>query len=174
MKKLLALALVLTLVLASFPALAVSRDFSSVKINEIMASNGQSLKDSKDESPDWVELVNVSDEDIDLEGLCLSDGKKTLDKFVFPAGVTLPANGYMIVFASGEEKVETLEDGRVEIHVAFKLSAAGEKVVLSYQDVILDMVRFEEQQKDVSFALMADGAWAFCDAPTPGAANVAE
>jgi hypothetical protein len=172
MKKMLALALAALLVMSCVPALAVSRDFSSVRVTEVMASNGESLKDSAGESPDWIELKNISAEDIDLEGLCLSDGKKNLKKFVFPANVTLPAGGYMVIFASDEEKIITLEDGTVEIHVAFKLSAAGEKVVLSYQDVILDMVRFDQQQKDVSFGRKADDTWAFCSEPTPGADNL--
>lgn len=171
MKKVTAILLALLLIASALPAFALSRNFSAVKINEFMASNGVTLKDSLGETPDWVELHNISEEDIDLEGLCLSDGKKTLDKFVFPAGVTLPANGYMIIFCSDTEKVETLADGTVEIHTAFKLSAAGEKVVLSYQGVILDTVRFDQQQKDVSYALKEDGTWAFCDTPTPGAAN---
>lgn len=171
MKKMTALALALLMALSCVPALAASRDFTAIRINEFMASNGDTIEASDGQDYDWIELFNTSEEDIDLEGLCLSDGKKTLDKFVFPAGAVLPANGYLVIFAAGEEKVNTLDDGKMEFMTAFKLSAAGEKVVISYQDVILDIVRFDQQQKDISYARKDDGTWAFTKTPTPGAAN---
>ncbi len=174
MKKTLSVLLAVLLVLSASGALAVSREFGSVKINEFMASNGDTLEDSFGEDPDWIELYNDSDEDIDLEGLCLSDGKRTLDKFVFPAGAVLPARGYLVVFASGRDTTVTTDEGKTEYHTRFKLSASGEKVVVSYQDVILDMVKFEQQEKDVSYARQEDGSWDFCHTPTPGAANVFE
>ena len=171
MKKTLALLLCALMLLSSVSALAVTRDFGMIKVTEIMASNGDTIRDSKGKSCDWFEIHNTSDDDIDLSGLNLSDGKKNLQKFTMPEGVILPKGAYMIIFCTDYEKVETLEDGTVEIHLPFKLSASGEKVVISYQDVILDNVRFDQQQKDVSYALKDDGTWAYCDTPTPGAEN---
>ncbi len=166
MRKLWIALLVCCLVAGS--ALAESKNFVAVRINEFMASNGETLEDENGNSPDWIELYNSSDEDINLEGLCLSDGKKTLDKFVFPA-VTIPAHGYLIIFCSGEDRVT-----ETEIHTAFKLSADGERVVLSYQGVILDIVSFDMQTKDISMARDVDGRWEFTSHPTPGAENVIE
>ena len=170
-KTIAALLSALLICLFCLPASALSRDFASVRINEIMASNGDTIQDSLGESPDWIELKNVSDDDIDLSGLCLSDGKKNLAKFVFPEGVVLPKGGFLVVFCSDEESVRTLDGGAVEIHTAFKLSADGEKAVLSHQNAILDIVRFDLQTKDVSWALKDDGTWAFSNIPTPGAEN---
>ena len=171
MKKLISAVLCAVLLLSSVSALAVTRDFGMVKINEVMASNGETIDDSKGKSCDWIELWNASDDDIDLSGLNLSDGKKNLAKFTFPEGIILAKGAYMIIFCSDYEQVETLDGGNVEIHAPFKLSADGEKVVISYQDVILDIVRFDQQTKDVSYALKDDGTWAYCDTPTPGAEN---
>ena len=171
MKKIISLVLCLTLVLSAVSALALTRDFGMIKITELMASNGDTLDDSKGKSCDWIELHNTSEDDIDMSGLNLSDGKKNLAKFVFPEGVVLAKGAYMVIFCSDYEEVATLDDGTVEIHVPFKLSAAGEKVVISYQDVILDIVTFDQQQRDVSYALKNDGTWAFCDTPPPGAEN---
>ena len=171
MKKIISLVLCLTLVLSAVSALALTRDFGMIKITELMASNGDTLDDSKGKSCDWIELHNTSEDDIDMSGLNLSDGKKNLQKFTFPEGVKLAKGAYMIIFCTDYEKVETLADGTLEVHVPFKLSAAGEKVVVSYQDVILDIVKYDQQQKDVSYALKEDGSWAFCDTPTPGAEN---
>lgn len=174
MKKLFSLALCTILLLSAAMAAAETRDFDQVKITEIMASNGDTIRDSKGKSCDWFELYNASEDDIDLSGLNLSDGKKNLQKFTFPEGVRIAKGAYMIIYCSDYEKVETLQDGSVEIHVPFKLSADGEKVVVSFQDVVLDIVRFDQQTKDVSYALKADGTWAFCDTPTPGAENAFE
>ena len=174
MKKLVCLALCALMLFCAAAATAETRDFDQVKITEIMASNGDTIRDSKGKSCDWFELWNASDDDIDLSGLNLSDGKKNLKKFTFPEGVKIAKGAYMVIFCSDYEKVETLPDGTVEIHVPFKLSADGEKVVVSFQDVVLDIVRYDRQTKDVSYALKADGTWAFCDTPTPGAANVFE
>ena len=171
MKKTITVLLTIALLLSSVSALAVTRDFGMIKITEVMASNGETLDDSYGKSCDWIELKNTSDDDIDMSGLNMSDGKKNLAKFTCPEGVVLAKGAYMVVFCADYEKVETLSDGTVEIHVPFKLSADGEKVVLSYQDVILDIVRFDKQTKDVSYALKDDGTWAYCDTPTPGADN---
>ena len=52
-----------------------------------------------------------------------------------------------------------------------KYTPEGEKAVLSHQNAILDIVRFDLQTKDVSWALKDDGTWAFSNIPTPGAEN---
>ncbi len=166
MKKLLAALLALCLVLPLAAAEDVSTDLTAIRINEFMASNSETLKDSLGNTPDWIELYNTSDRPVNLKGLCLSDGKKNLEKFVFPDRI-VPAHGYLVVFC-GEEELVTEE----EIHVAFKLSADGEKVVLSFGGEILDMVSFDAQEKDVSSARVDGKNWAFCKTPTPGAENV--
>lgn len=145
---------------------APSTNLRAIRINEFMASNGGTLRDASGDSADWIELYNESDDPVDLEGLCLSDGKKTLDKFVFPHWV-IPAHGYLVIFASGVEEV-----GEDEIHVGFKLSADGERVVLSFGGEILDIVSFDAQVKDVSMARYDERIWRFTSLPTPGAENL--
>ena len=168
MKKVLASLLLLCMLLpiALADGNAVSTDLTAIRINEFMASNGETLEDQYGDFSDWIELYNTSDQDVNLKGLCLSDSKKNLEKFVFPE-IIIPAHGYLVVFASGEEDLS--ED---EIHMAFKLSADGEKVVLSFGGEILDSVSFDAQEKDVSYARVDEKNWAFCHTPTPGAENV--
>lgn len=142
-------------------------DFTCIRISEVMASNSSRILSASDgSSPDWIEIFNSSDQDINLNGLCLSDSKKKLEKYVF-SDVILPAGEYMIIFCSGEEN-----HGEHEICVGFKLAAEGEKVVLSYEGVILDSVTFEAQLRDISLALDENGNWTQTVTPTPGAANV--
>ena len=169
MKKVLCLLVVLFLLIPCVCfAAGEDKNFTVIRINEFMASNGKSvLVDKNGVSADWIELYNPSDNDIDLEGLCLSDGKKSLEKFIFPK-VILPAHGYIIVFCSGEEDLSA-----EELHTAFKLNAdEGEKVVISYEGVILDIVEFGPQEKNISMALDGDGKWQKTSSPTPGSGNV--
>jgi len=165
MKKCLSALLALCLILSCVPALAAGSNLTAIRINEFMASNGDTLEDQEGDSPDWIELYNTSDEDVNLNGLCISDGKKTLDKYTF-GDVTIPAHGYLVVFASGKES------STAEIHLPFKLSAGGEKVVLSFQGVILDIVSYDEQEKDVSMSRVDERNWTFTSTPTPGQENV--
>ena len=168
MKKFLSILLLVCLTAPFFSAQAASTNLAAIRINEFMASNGDTIEDKNGEDSDWIELYNTSDEDVNLQGLCLSDGKKNLEKFVFPAYI-IPAHGYLIIFASGVEDVT-----EEEIHVGFKLSASGEKVVLSYQGVILDSISFDQQEKDVSMARVDERNWRYTSLPTPGAENAFE
>lgn len=168
MKKLLSLVLLFTLLLPVVASQAASSNLAAIRINEFMASNGDTIEDQYGEDSDWIELYNTSEEDVNLKGLCLSDGKKNLEKFVFPDYV-MPAGSYLLIFASGKEEV-----GETEIHVPFKLSASGEKVVLSYQGVILDSISFDQQEKDVSMARVDERNWRYTALPTPGAENAFE
>lgn len=169
MKKILCAMLVMMFVLSCVPAFAEGgRDLTKIRINEFMASNGKKiLLDKKGESSDWIELYNDSDVEVDLQGLCLSDGKKQLEKFVFPQ-VIIPAHGFIIVFCSGEEDLST-----DELHAAFKLNASeGEKVVISYEGVILDLYEYAAQTKNISMARDIEGNWQYTSTPTPGYENV--
>jgi hypothetical protein len=143
---------------------------SPVILNEVMASNVATLADPQGEFDDWIELRNLTDQDVDLTGRHLSDEPGNPRKWPFPPGSILPANGYLLVWAD--------EDGSATpgLHASFKLAGAGEQLFLTDTDAnhnaILDQVTFGEMYPDVSFArsgLDAD-VWILGPA-TPGAAN---
>ena len=140
---------------------------ADLRITEVMASNATGLPDESGAFPDWVELFNAGSEDVDLEGFTLTDEADWIDQWTFGAGVTIPAGGYVVVFADGDE-----EDG--PLHASFKLSGLGEYVGVygrvSDGSPYLDYVDFPAQTPDVSWAIV-DDVWAFDDTPTPGAAN---
>lgn len=143
---------------------------SPVVINEVMAANGSTLADPQGEFDDWIELRNVTDGVVDLTGRYLSDEPNNPRKWAFPAGTTIPPNGYLIVWAD--------EDGLATpgLHASFKLSASGEDLFLTDTDArlnaILDQVSFGAQEVDRSYARSAADAdvWSV-GLPTPGTAN---
>ena len=91
---------------------------SPVVINEISAANSIYVNDyfKKD---DWVELYNTTDEDIDLEGMFLTDRSEKPEKYQITAQGTkastiIPAHGYKIIWCSKRET-------NSELHANFKL-----------------------------------------------------
>ncbi|HOA62324.1 MAG TPA: discoidin domain-containing protein, partial [Verrucomicrobiota bacterium] len=71
-----------------------------VRISEFMAENRLSLEDGRGEPSDWIELHNPNNQPCDLAGYGLSDDPATPMKWLFPS-VSIPAHGYLVVFASG-------------------------------------------------------------------------
>ncbi|MCI7570412.1 MAG: lamin tail domain-containing protein [Clostridiales bacterium] len=142
-------------------------------INEFMASNASTLRDSFGEYSDWIELYNATDAEIDLSGFCLSDDINSTQKFEFPEGVKIDAKGYLIVFCTG--RGEVTENG--EIHANFGLRKYKEDVVLTTpKGVIIDAYSYLDMQTDVSMARTPDGTGDFvaASAPTPGFPNNSE
>ncbi|MBC8235397.1 CotH kinase family protein [bacterium] len=145
-------------------------DSSPVVINELMAFNTQSLTDPQGENDDWIELYNVSDQEINLSGMYLSDNKDNLRKWAFPDNTIIPPKGYLIVWAD--------EDGKdqPELHANFKLSKNGEAVMLIDKDErgnkILDSMEFGKQEKDIAYGRFPDGTGNFKQLiMTPGERN---
>ena len=85
--------------------IALFADSNKVIITEFMAVNSNGIVDEDLEHSDWLELYNATDAPIDLAGWFLSDNAATLKEWQFPS-VTLPKGGYMVVFASGKNRID--------------------------------------------------------------------
>lgn len=138
----------------------------TVRINEFMAKNDASIVDEDGDYSDWIEFSNPTSENISLDGWTLSDSKEDLDKWKFP-NITLPAGGYMIVFASGKDRKKD------EYHSNFKLSAAGEYLALANSSglIITEFDPFYPAlESNISYGIY-DNNWIKFSTPTPGAMN---
>ncbi|MCC5842396.1 MAG: lamin tail domain-containing protein, partial [Opitutales bacterium] len=76
----------------------------TVRINEVMASNGTTLADDDGDFEDWIELYNYGTEPVDLSGWGLSDSYNNPFKWTFPVGTTIGAGDYLLVWASGKDR----------------------------------------------------------------------
>ena len=74
-------------------------------INEVMASNGTTLADEDGDFEDWIELYNDGTEPVDLSGWGLSDSYSNPFKWTFPEDTVLGAGEYLLVWASGKDRV---------------------------------------------------------------------
>ncbi len=146
-----------------------------VVINEILASNSATLADPDFAGfGDWIELYNMSDADADLSGFMITDNLSKPAKWSFPDGTTVPARGFLIVWADDED---TGPPAATALHTGFKLSGSGEQVGLfDASGAPVDTLTYGEQTTDVSYGRSPDGAdtWAFFSAPTPGAPNASD
>ncbi|MBI9017808.1 MAG: lamin tail domain-containing protein [Phycisphaerae bacterium] len=95
---------------------------NSIVINELLAH-------SHTNDPDWIELYNTTDQDINISGWFLSDSaidSTIILKYEFPINTIIPANGYFVL-VQDETFGNISADG---CHVPFAFSEAGETVYL--------------------------------------------
>ncbi len=120
-------------------------------INEIMADNGTTAADPAGDFDDWIELYNNTATTLTLDNVYLSDSYTSRLKWKFPDNTTIAPHGYLIVWADDDA-------AQPGLHSAFKLSATGEKVILSYaNEYVIDSVSFGIQTTDVSFQRCPNG-----------------
>ncbi len=164
-------------VVTTYPIVAFGANLQAtavpVVINEVLASNGHTLVDPQGEYDDWIELYNRGSTPVNLGGMYLTDDSTEPTRWQFPknasAQTTIPAHGYLLVWADGEV-------GDSGLHTAFKLSAGGESIALFDRDgvTLIDSVSFEAQRTDISYGRFPDGAdlWSPLTTPTPGIQNI--
>jgi spore coat protein CotH len=139
-----------------------------VVINEFMADN-DTLTAPVGLKADWVELHNTTASAVSLAGMYLSDNRNNPAKWQFPAGTTIPANGYLVVWA-----YDTTFAGA--LHASWALSGSGEHIRLSNADLsVADSLTFGQQAESRTMARFPNGTGAFQSTclPTLGAANTA-
>ena len=102
---------------------------SSVIINELQPRNGVTILDGDGDSEDWIELRNLTNADVDLTGWQIQDSTA---QWVLPAGTTIPANGFLLIWASdkGDPNDAGFPGPAGELHANFKLGGDADSVTL--------------------------------------------
>jgi hypothetical protein len=140
-----------------------------VVVNEVMASNRETLADPQGEYDDWIELYNTGGIAVEVGGCYLTDDLSLPTKWRIPTGTTIAAHGYLLIWADDQ----VAEAG---LHAGFRLNDEGEAVGLFAADGVtpIDSVTFGPQQADVSYGRIPDGGSELraIASPTPAAANV--
>ncbi len=143
----------------------------NVVINEWMADNKRLPNPIGGTFDDWFELYNAGASAVNLAGYFLTDNLADTDKWAIPAGTTIPAGGYLLVWADGKDTLDT-----APLHTAFSLSANGEAIGLFAPDSSeVDSVVFGAQAEDISqgnFPNGPTGGISFLSKATPAAANL--
>src|SRR5688572_22912536 len=124
---------------------------SQIRISEFLAQNDGLTRDQDGESPDWIELHNNSPVAVNLAGWRLTDAATNLARWTFPA-VSIPANGYLLVFASGKNRAVS----GAELHTNFQLEDSGGFLALiDAGGSIVHSHDYASQRANVSFGIAA-------------------
>ncbi len=138
---------------------------------------------------EWVELVNASDDAVDVSGYAVADREKDggapkLDEAaVFPEGSVLPARAYAVVKGGGVDAGHTCPDGGQSLCVIAEWgisNKSGETLFLvSPEKNVVSQVEYPPSAaaKGETWSRLPDGdpAAAFqIGVPTPGAPNQAK
>ena len=140
----------------------------NLTINEMMSKNNETIIDLDNETSDWIELYNGSNQTINLHNFGMSDDGDSLFKWVFP-DINIPANSTYLIFASGKNNITN-----TEIHTNFKIAALGEKLYLTNPEgVLLDVLPAKPLLEDESSDRLPDGSnnIVLLETPSPGNSN---
>ncbi len=137
-------------------------------ISEIMTSTNET--DVSSSSYDWVEIYNSASGTVDLSGVALSDDSNHPRKWQFPAGASIGAGEYKIVYLTGGN--EGMENGTY--CADFRLSKdGGYQLLLSAPDgSLIDRIPVGMQYANISYgrAYSQEGL-RYYTTPTPKKAN---
>jgi hypothetical protein len=141
---------------------SINSAHGSLMISEVFANSTGSG------SSDAIELHNAGTSAVDLSGHSVSDDSADPQKFVFPAGTSLSAGGYLILQADG---------GTGSDHLPFTLRDSGGGVYLygsaASGGALIDSVVYGCQPSNYSVGRIGGAltTWTLCT-PTLGAANI--
>ena len=157
--------IVLFVMIVNTPIIYKYRNYDKLIINEVMASNKNTLVDNNGKYIDYIEIYNGYDYDINMKGYYLSDDSLNLRKWVFP-DVNIKANDYLVIYADGMDKVD---DG--EIHTNFRLDSDGEVLTLSDNNVnVLSRLYYEKTINDTTYGYNGSD-YVYFYIGTPGSKN---
>lgn len=126
-----------------------------IRINEVSAVNSIYV-DEYYKKQDWIELYNTTDEDIDIEGMYLTDHEDTPLKWKITKGQSnastiVPANGFLVVWC---DKVES----KRLLHADFKLASEGGEVMITAADQSWsDVLRYPPHNGDQTVGRYPNG-----------------
>ena len=134
-------------------------------ISEAVSSNSGSLFDDEYGTPDWIELVNLSDKAINLAGYSIARIGDSGNAFTFSEAVIEPG-GTLVIYAC-----EKRADSKGQICTGFKLPKSGTTLELAAPSgSVIQTLLLPALQDGVSYGLTESGEYPPfipCPPPTP-------
>ena len=138
------------------PGVADAFFVRDIVINELLPHTDPPQEDA-------VEFRNLTTSSVSVAGWYLSDDNTVRKKYRFPAGTTIPPQGYLVVY----------QQQLTNAPVPFSLSSKGDDLYLSEADGTGEIVRYVDQylydasQNGVSFGRYPDGTGEFLTLAEP-------
>jgi len=142
------------------------KPLGALAISEVMPSNDRYYRQSDGNYYDWVELVNISQETIQLSDYRLSNDPDVPDRFVLPERTLAPGERVIVICSGAEELTGS------SIRAPFTLSREESWLYVSTETGFSDYLRIYDvpYQGSVGREEGQTGTRYFTD-PTPGARN---
>ena len=160
---------ILTVIVFSLVGCEAAELFSlsdEIIISEAVSSSSSSLIVKNLDSPDWIELYNATDEDIDISGFTIERTDVKGASYTFKSGI-IKANDYFVMLACDAESETDFEYPSV----GFKLPKEGAGLVLKdARGNVLTKLSLPSLDSDISYAYHG-GSYYYCLTATPGKEN---
>lgn len=148
--------------------------FPTLWLNEVQADNLNGITNSAGQRVPWLEIFNPGSNAVSLNGLYLANNYTNLLQWAFPAGASIGAGQFKVVFADGLTGLSTVN----EWHANFVLPSGSGSVALTRltnsQPQVLDYMDYQNVRLNDSYGSYPDGQsflrQEFFQA-TPGASN---
>lgn len=138
-------------------------------LNEVMARNTGAVLDAAGRVADWIELHNPAATPFDLSGMSVSVERPAPGQWVFPAGTSIAAEGYLVVWCDGTRPASTVWTPDLNLGRSLEGESGG-VYLFTRQGQLADFVEYGLQLPDRSIGRNA-GGWTLLAQPTAGAAN---
>lgn len=137
-----------------------------IYISEVVSSNSESLFDDEYGTPDWIELINLSDKPMNLSGYSIARVGDSGSVYYLPEVEVQPGETLMLYAC------EKRQDTKGQLCTGFKLPKSGTKLELAAPSgAVIQSLILPALQTDVSYGLTESGDYAFYTVPTPNAPN---
>lgn len=129
--------------------------YAPILLNELYIDPVSPETDANDE---WVEVYNPNAQTLDLGGYAVFTGTNFSYKYVFPAGTTIAANGFIAV-TSGATPLSLSNGG-------------GAAKIIGPDAQVFDTVTYSEASAGQAWAKNSAGVWVWTTTPSEEATNV--
>lgn len=143
-------------------------------LSEVQPENFTVRTDNAGDNDPWIEIYNAGASAMSLDGFHLASGYSNLTQWAFPAGSTIGAGEFMIVWADNEPA----ENAAGALHTNFRLAPTNGSVVLSRlvngAPQIVDYFNYAGVTPDHSYGAYPDGQSSYRQTfffATPGTTN---
>lgn len=124
-------------------------------INELLAENVGGERDEYNDTEDWIELYNTTNQVLDLSGMYLSNVYSNPLKWTVPANTFILPNGYITLWADDDSIQHVL-------HTNFNLDKdTGHLIISNAAQVMLDSISFTGQTSAASYGRYPNGSGSF-------------
>lgn len=139
--------------------------------NEVLARNQRAVLAPWGAYADFIELHNPAPTSYPLAGHALGRSLLGQGRWTFPAGASVPANGYLRVWCDGGRPASTANGA--DLNTGFSLPGeSGDVVLFNPAGQPVDWVGYGFQVVDLPIG-RGGGEWQLLSAATPGAPNAA-